>query len=151
MATVCNNHSVGRNNHCNLYKICPISLYSFKLPIYGTWLPEWSLLCNLQKNGIQIVVIGRNSLCFILHCSVLSGCCNFCNNHFLIQLIGFKIFAKWRLMPDLSIPNNSAMAFCVSHIVSSFIKALTVTVSSSNISFILLCHIYIINYPIMLL
>lgn len=30
MATVCNNHSVGRNNHCNLYKICPISLYSFK-------------------------------------------------------------------------------------------------------------------------
>lgn len=28
--------------------------------------------------------------CFILHCSVLSGYCNFCNNHFLIQLTGFK-------------------------------------------------------------
>ena len=43
-----------------------------------------------RNNGIQIIIIGRNSLRFILHCSVLSGCCNFCNNHFLIQFTGFK-------------------------------------------------------------
>ena len=60
-----------------------------------------------------------------------------------------KIFAKWRLMPDLSIPNNSAMAFCVSHIVSSFIKALTVTLSSSvlysTISICFVISVFIIS------
>ena len=53
-------------------------------------------------------------------------------------------------MPDLSIPNNSAMAFCVSHIVSSFIKALTVNViifGSVQHHFQLFCNICIHNQP----
>ena len=36
-----------------------------------------------------------------------------------------KMFFRCLLMPDLSTPNNSAIAFCVSQIVSSFTKAFT--------------------------
>ena len=42
-----------------------------------------------------------------------------------------KIFDRCLLIPDLSTPNNSAIAFCVIQIDSSFIMALTVTESSS--------------------
>lgn len=42
-----------------------------------------------------------------------------------------KILARCLLMPDLSMPNNSAIAFCEIQMLSSLINALTVTESSS--------------------
>lgn len=42
-----------------------------------------------------------------------------------------KILARCLLMPDLSMPNNSAIAFWVTQMLSSLIRALTVTESSS--------------------
>ena len=40
----------------------------------------------LFQSFYYLIKIRFYRLRFILHCSVLSGCCNFCNNHFLIQL-----------------------------------------------------------------
>lgn len=70
----------------NLYhnQCCTRQIYQLSVAIFYVRWHGWNEL---------FPAIHGNSLsksCFILHCSVLSGYCNFCNNHFLIQLTGFK-------------------------------------------------------------